>query len=86
MEGALRFIFILIVIYYSFKVVGRWVLPYLIKRYMNRFQKKFFEQNPNLDPNFKTKEEGEVKIKYPNKTKTESDSIGDYVDYEEVKE
>jgi hypothetical protein len=53
---------------------------------MNRFQKKFFDQNPHFDPDFKTKNEGEMKIKYNTKTKASTDEIGDYVDYEEIKE
>lgn len=89
MESVLKFLFIVILIYYFFKVLGRWIFPFLVKRWMNRFQRKFFEQNPHINPDFDRGKEGDVNIKYESKGNTTAKSdveIGDYVDFEEIKE
>lgn len=89
MESVLKFLFIIIMIYYFFKVLGRWIFPFLVKRWMKRFQKRFFEQNPHINPDFDRGKEGEVNIKYNQQQNTgnkNNENIGDYVDFEEIKE
>ncbi|MCL5128432.1 MULTISPECIES: DUF4834 family protein [unclassified Algibacter] len=81
--GLLRTIFIIVLVYYLFKVLSRIFAPFLMKfavkkaeeRFGGQFQKK--QQEP-------VKEEGKVTIdKIPN-IKTSNKDVGDYVDYEEV--
>ncbi|WP_405296778.1 DUF4834 family protein [Algibacter sp. Ld11] len=81
--GLLRTIFIIVLVYYLFKVLSRIFAPFLMKfavkkaeeRFGGQFQKQ--QQQP-------AKKEGEVTIdKIPN-TRTSNKDVGDYVDYEEV--
>ena len=87
----LRTIAIIIIFYYGFKLLVRFVFPFLITRWAN---KKMQEFQQNAQHQFKSQEEakeftkqneGKVKIKNAKKNnKPESDGLGDYVDYEEV--
>lgn len=84
--GLLRTIFILVVIYYGFKLLVRYVFPYFLKNYvqkeMNRNKKQYRD-----DSRQRTGKEGAVNIDYvPEKKKKIAKNEGDYVDYEEVKD
>jgi Domain of unknown function (DUF4834) len=85
----LRTIFIILLFFYGFRLLARYVFPFLLKRWMNKkmgqFQNQgnsqFQEQQKAQD--FAKEHEGEVKIKSaPNKTETEG--FGEEVDFEEV--
>jgi hypothetical protein len=78
----IRFIFIVFIIYLVFKVLSKYVLPFLVRKSVKNFQEKFYQQNPNV----RRKEEGEVTIQQDKKTKEKSGDIGEYVDFEEVKD
>ena len=88
----LRTILIILIVYYAFKFFFRVVFPFLITRWAN---KKMQEFQQNAQHQFKSEEqakqfvkqhEGEVKIQSTTKNnKPETDGLGDYVDYEEVK-
>ena len=89
MEALLNFIFIIIVIYLVFRLLGRYVLPYLVKRYVNKAKKNFYEkQQANRDNDYDKSKEGEVNIKYKKnqKSKSSKDELGDYIDFEEVED
>ena len=91
MQGLFKFLLILIVIYYAFKLLVRYVFPFFVKSYLNKVQKQFFDQNPHLDPEEQKKKEGEVKVESKpsnndNKEKNTPDDFGDYIDFEEIKE
>ena len=63
--------------------------PILMKRFANkmqdRFQQQFNQQHQN--PQNPLQEEGKVTLeKTKSSTKTKSDNVGDYVDFEEVNE
>lgn len=79
----LEFVFILIIFYYLFKLLVRYLFPWIVKRYLKYFQNKFYEQNPQARPK-QSKDEGKVKVDYEPKQDSKSDNIGEYVDYEEV--
>lgn len=86
MTGFARFFFIVIIIYVIFRLLIRYVFPFIVKRYLKRFQNNFYEQNPHLK-NQQQKKEGEVNIEHDpskNSKKKGNDDIGEYVDYEEV--
>lgn len=88
----LRTIAIIIIVYYGFKLLVRYVFPVLITRWANKKMQEFQNQ---AQYQFKAEEEakkfakqheGEIKINTAKKNdKHESDNIGDYVDYEEVR-
>ena len=85
----LRFIFWFFVISYLIKILARLFAPILMKRFVNkmqdRFQQQFNQQSRNQQK--PPQEEGKVTIeKTNNSTKARSDSVGEYVDFEEVDE
>ena len=85
-----RFLLILIIVYYVFKLLVRFVFPFFLKNFVEKAQRKFYEQNPHLDPEAK-KREGEVRVEHnPEKSASSKgkpdDDFGEYVDYEEVKD
>lgn len=84
--GLIRFIIIVFFIYLFFRIFSRIILPVLVKFSVNRFQKRFYEQNPHLRPE-PPREEGEITIEHipEEKTRTNSSYSGEYVDYEEIK-
>jgi hypothetical protein len=87
----LRTIAIIFIIYYGFKLLTRYVFPFLLKRWMNKKMGQFqnnahsqFNEQEEAEK-FAKKHEGEVKIKSKTqKNKPDTDDIGDFVDYEEV--
>lgn len=89
--GVIRTIAIIFLIIYGFRLLARYVFPFLLKRWMNKKMKEFQNQGQHqFNEQQKAKEfakqhEGEVKIKSRGKSsKPESEDLGDFVDYEEV--
>ena len=83
-QGFVRTIFIIVVIYYVLKVIGRFVAPMIIKKAASKFEERFKNQQQSAEPKEKV---GETTIdKKPNASKTSNDSVGEYVDFEEVDE
>ncbi len=80
MEAIIRFIFVLVLVYYAFKLTIRYVLPWILTRFVKKQQEKYDDMNTNY-----TSGDGEVhvKTKTTNKAKHESD-FGEYVDFEEI--
>ena len=79
----MKIIAIIFLTYLLLKYLGRILAPILLKRFASkmkdRFQGQFNQQNSPVE------EEGEVSIKTkPKKSKTETNDMGDYVDFEEV--
>lgn len=81
--GLLRTIAIILLVYYVFKYLTKLFAPYLMKRMVNKMQEKARNQHQNQQqPNVKV---GETIIdKKPQGTNQSNDSVGEYVDYEEV--
>ncbi len=74
--GVFRTILIILLVYYVLKWLGRLFFPLLIKKY-------FGVQNAQQEA--RTKKEGDVTIVKRGKKPTgKDDSLGDYVDFEEV--
>ncbi|WP_430814106.1 DUF4834 family protein [Carboxylicivirga sp. RSCT41] len=85
--GLIKTIFFLITFYYLFKIIGRLVLPYLMKKGVERMQ----QQQQNAATNYQRhaqQKEGEVTVQ-KNAQKKSSNVVdqneGEYVDFEEVK-
>lgn len=81
--GFLKFLFFVIIFYYLFKLISRYVLPYLLSVFVRKAQDRMMENEGSYK---QKKKEGEINIDYsPDKTKKgKKDSIGDYVDFEEI--
>lgn len=89
--GILRTIIIILIIYYGFRFLTKYIFPFLLKNWMekkmnefqNQSQQQFKEQQKAQQ--FAKEHEGEVKIKTkPSKNRQDTDGVGDFVDYEEV--
>ena len=81
----MKTIAIIFLTYLLLKYLGRILAPILLKRFASkmkdRFQGQFNQQNSPVE------EEGEVSIKTkPKKSKTDTNDMGEYVDFEEVEE
>jgi len=81
MVSFLKVIFIIFAIFWFLGLVGRYLLPFLLKRFITKMTNRFEEQN-----NFSNKRpDGEVII--TGKSKNKGNSLqGEYVDFEEVKD
>ena len=89
MIGLVKFLCWFLVVYYLLRVLSRLLAPILLTRFMNKIQERFRNQyNYQYDnPKTSNQDEGEVTIeKNNNSTKTKSDNIGDYIDFEEVED
>lgn len=83
-QGFVRTILIIIVVYYVLKVIGRFAAPIIIKKAASKFEERFKNQQQPAEPQSKV---GETIIeKKPSSSKTSNDNVGEYVDYEEVDE
>ena len=84
--GLLRTIAIIIIVYYVFKFISRYILPLFVKKMVENVQKKYTEQQQNKYEDSNGKVGETVIAKKPNESKESNKDVGDYVDYEEVKE
>jgi len=82
MTGLLKTLAILFIIYYSFKIIARYVLPIFIRRTINKMEDKFKAQQESQQPQGKV---GETTIeKAPRTTSKRKNDRGEYIDFEEV--
>ena len=80
----MRTILIILAVYYAFKLIARYVLPFILKRAINKMQDRAQQQHGNQqeDTNVNV---GETSIdKKPSKQQQGKNSVGEYVDYEDV--
>ena len=84
----LKFILGFFVFSYLIKLLFRFLAPYLLKRFANKMQDKFGQQFNHTSYSSKepAQPEGKVTIEKKKSTERKSDNIGDYVDFEEIKE
>ncbi|MDY0101440.1 MAG: hypothetical protein RBS07_00780 [Lentimicrobium sp.] len=85
--GIIRFLAIAIMVYLFFRVLSVFILPWLVKFWLKRFQARFYDQNPHLRKEQDSRE-GEITIKKVAKDDPVNipDDFGDYIDYEDVNE
>lgn len=85
--GLLRTIAILIIVYYAFKLFSRYIAPIFLKKVISNVEKKYKEQQQNQYNDTTQGKVGETVIaKKPSNHKEGNKTVGDYVDYEEVKD
>lgn len=86
LTGIARLIFILIVIYAVYSLLVRYIFPALVKKSVRNFQKKFFEENPNLRKDADFGKEGEISIRRTDDLKArQMYNDAEETDYEEIK-
>lgn len=86
--GLLRTLLVLIIVYYVFNFLGKYIFPLFIKKVVSNAEKKFREQQQTKTySNSNEGKVGETVIdKKPANYKEGNKQVGDYVDYEEIKE
>jgi len=85
--GFLKTIAILIIIYYALKFFSRYIAPIFLKKVMSNVEKKMKEQQQNQSNAEPQGKVGETVIaKKPATPKEGNKDVGDYVDYEDVKD
>lgn len=79
----LRTILIIILVYYVLKFLVKLFAPYLLKKAVDKVQKKATQQYN--DQQESTVDEGKTVVdKKPQTTKQSNNSVGEYVDFEEI--
>lgn len=77
----MKIILIIVLVYYGFKFLSRWLIPFLIKRFIDKMAKRanqFNRQEPDI-------KEGETIIeKKPKTPKKTNKNVGEYIDFEEL--
>ncbi len=82
----LNFFIVIVLLYIFFRVLGRYILPYLVKRYINKQKEKFYRQSPYYKKKEEeTKKDNDIHIKdISEEGKRKKDDLGEYVDFEEM--
>lgn len=79
----LRTTLIIILVYYVLKFLVKLFAPYLLKKAVDKVQKKATQQYNNQQES--TVDEGKTVVdKKPQTTKQSNNSVGEYVDFEEI--
>lgn len=87
--GLLRTLAIIVIIYYAIKLIGRFILPLFVGKIVDNVEKKMKEQQQQYQDRQEksTGKVGDTVIaKKPSDYKEGNKNVGDYVDYEEVKD
>lgn len=85
--GLIRTIFFFLIFYYAFKFIGRYVMPFFLKKGIERMQKQQ-DNAANVYKDRAKKKEGTVTIQTSSQSKKSTpvnSDEGEYVDFEEVK-
>ena len=82
--GFIKTLLIIGLLYYAFKFIGRIVFPMFFKSVVNKFEQKVREQQEQQAPKNQQKVGETVIDKKPSSKKDSNNSVGEYVDYEDV--
>lgn len=80
----LRTILIILLIYYAFKFLTRYIFPLFFKKMVDNIEKKVREQQSDNSNNQQVKEGETVIDQKPTQSKPADDDVGEYIDYEEI--
>ncbi len=89
LNGFLKTVLIILLVYYGIKILSRIFAPYLIrymsKKVQQRFGEQFQQQYRQQNAQTHREKEGETVIdKMPHTQKTSNKNVGEYIDYEEI--
>jgi len=82
--GFLRTLLILVLIYYVVKFLFKLFAPYLLKKAVDKVQKNAEKQYRNQQRETSVDEGKTVIDKKPENSKQSNNSVGEYVDFEEI--
>lgn len=81
----LRTILIILLVYYAFRFIARYIFPLFFKRMVSNLEKKVNEQQGGRTAESQRVREGETVIDMkPQQPKESSKDVGEYIDYEEI--
>ena len=83
-QGFLRTILILILLYYGLKWLGRILFPVLFQKAVRNFEKKMKQEQGQSAPSDQMKEGETVIDRRPGPQRETNKNVGEYVDYEEI--
>jgi Domain of unknown function (DUF4834) len=78
----IRTLFIIVVIYYGFRFISRYVFPFLLDKGIKNMQNKVYEQQRQSQR--ATRQPGEVTVENKGQNRSVNQNKGEYVDFEEV--
>ena len=84
LQGFLRTILILILVYYALKWLGRILFPILFQKAVKNFEKKAGAYSDYQGSEQQVKEGETVIDKRPRQSTASNNRVGEYVDFEEV--
>lgn len=86
--GLLRTLLIILLVYYGIKILTRLLAPYFINYMGKKMQDRYGQyQNQTRQQRNPDRKVGETVIdKMPEQDKSSNNDVGEYIDYEEVKE
>ena len=82
--GLLKTLAIIVIVYYIFKFIGRYIVPLFLKRMVDNVEKKYGRQQQYSQKEENAKVGETVIDRKPPKTRESNKDVGDYVDYEEI--
>lgn len=84
--GLLKTILIIILVYYTLKLLARIFAPFLFKYAAKKFEQKFGNgYNQTSQGSDKNQKEGETVIdSIPNQHQKSNKNVGEYIDFEEI--
>jgi hypothetical protein len=80
--GFLRTVVVILIIFYAFRLIARFVLPLLFQKTIKDMQAKMHQQM--RDQQRQEKREGEVTVERNQNQNNRNSQTGEYVDFEEV--
>ncbi|WP_024769555.1 MULTISPECIES: DUF4834 family protein [Aquimarina] len=83
LQGVLKIILIIILVYYGLKVITRLFGPLLL-RYVTKKAGEKFKQQFDQYQQPQQSAEGEVTIEKKSKQNSSNKDVGEYIDYEEI--
>ena len=81
----IRTLVIIIAVYYGFRLLFRYLIPFLLGRFLKKQQQRFYDQQGGQS-SYSNEEEGTVKVKSKTSSSSKKDDLGEYVEYEEIDE
>ena len=80
-----RFLGIVILIYLFFRILGKFILPFIAKSYVNKQKQRYYQENPNATQD--KERDGEIHIRRAaNRKQKVNPEIGEVVEFEEVED
>lgn len=77
----MKTIIIILVLYLLLRISSKYLLPYLLKRYIGNVKKKFEAQQGATST---TQNGSKINIKYPSRNKFHQNDAVEYTDFEEI--